>query len=99
MADEADDWTVGEDTGESKTDNMEVDGVVTGTDDTGVDAEIEITGVDAGIVEAGVGVDGGDGSGVDSGEVGANDGSEGTGTGTGTGTVDGPQACVQFRAL
>ena len=78
MTDETGDWTVGEDTGEVKTDNTEVDGIVTGTDETGVDTEVGITGVDAGTVETGAGVDGGDGSGVDSGEVGADVGSEGS---------------------
>ena len=94
VTDETGDWTVGEDTGESRTDNTEVDGIVTGTDDTGADTEVGITGVDAGTVEAGTGVDGGDGSGVDSGEIGADVGSEGS-----KDVLDGPQACVQFRAV
>ena len=38
VTEEAGDWTVGEDTGEIKTDNTEVDGIV-----TGVDAEVELS--------------------------------------------------------
>ena len=63
VAEETGDWTVGEHTGEIKTDSTEVDGIVTGVYGTGVDTEVETTGVD--IVETGADVDGCDGSGVD----------------------------------
>ena len=46
VAEEAGDWTVGEHTGEIKTDSTEVDGIVTGIDGTGVDTEVETMGVD-----------------------------------------------------
>ena len=91
LTEETGDCTVGEDTGETKTDNTEVDW----TDVTGVDAEVETAGDGTGPDIKETGVDGGDGSGVDSGvEPGE--------AGPDRGTEDGADVDVlegQFRAL
>ena len=88
LTEETGNCTVGEDTGETKTDNTEVDRM----DVTGVDAEVETAGDGTG---DGTGVDGGDGSGVDSGVETGEAGPDG-------GTEDGADVDVlegQFRAL
>ena len=95
LTEETGNCTVGKDTGETKTDNTEVDRM----DVTGVDAEVETagdgTGDGTGADIKETGVDGGDGSGVDSGVETGEAGPDG-------GTEDGADVDVlegQFRAL